>query len=144
MERKRYNTRGKQSNAIGGYGHITPKGYRRIWCIEEKRFRMEHVIIWEKHYGKYDSRKFQIHHKDENKLNNRIGNLELLDTLTHKRLHSGCKLIKGIWHKPCRKCGEVKSINQYYKRIDGISSWCKQCCVKNAVENKRKRKLQHT
>ena len=53
--------------------------------------------------------------------------------------------ISGEWWKPCRKCGELKKVvTDFYKRKSGISPWCKSCCVRNAVENKRKRKLAAT
>ncbi|TES91962.1 MAG: HNH endonuclease [Candidatus Cloacimonadota bacterium] len=143
MERKRYNKAGKLSSAPGGYGQISPKGYRRIWDKEQKRYRMEHVLVWEKHFGKIPKGKWS-HHKDRNKLNNDISNLEILDITTHKRIHSGCKIIKRKWWKPCCKCGQFQPIDNYYKRISGISPWCKKCCVKNAVENKRKRRAMRT
>jgi len=99
-------------------------------------------------YGKKNLEKYlsenKIHHKDGNKLNNDISNLELVEPLYHKRTHSECELRDGEWWKPCRNCGELKPIGDYYKRKDGISPWCKQCCIKNAVANKRKRKLQHS
>lgn len=139
VNRNKYNTRGKISNSPTGYGHLTEKGYIRIWDTEQKRYRMEHDVIWEQHYGKIPN-EMQIHHKDGNKTNNNIENLELVDALQHKREHSGCIIIEGIEYKPCRKCGEYRPIDDYYKRESGISPWCKSCCVKNAVENKRKRK----
>jgi len=48
MQRKKFNTRGKISSAPGGYGHITAKGYRRVWDTEQKRFRMEHILVCQK------------------------------------------------------------------------------------------------
>lgn len=121
-------------------GYITEKGYRRIYDKKQKRYRMEHNVIWEENYGKIPYG-MQVHHIDHNKLNNNISNLKLVDSLTHKRIHSGCVEKNGILYKPCRKCNELKPIDDYYKRKVGISPWCKQCCVKNAVENKKRRKL---
>ena len=66
-------------NKTCGYGQITPKGYRRIWDTNERRFKMEHRVVWELHNGAIPSG-HQIHHRDGNKLNNDIGNLELVDT----------------------------------------------------------------
>ena len=64
----------------------------------------------------------------------------LLTTCSHKRIHGGCEIRDGEWWKPCRKCGEFSRIDNYYARRDGISPWCKPCCIGNAIENKRKRK----
>lgn len=138
--RNEHNTRGKKSTNEFGYGYITKKGYHRVWDIKEKRYRLEHNIVWEEHYGKIPDG-MQVHHIDHNKLNNDISNLKLVDSLTHKRIHSGCIEKEGMLYKPCRKCNELKPIDDYYKRKVGISPWCKQCCVKNAVENKKRRKL---
>ncbi len=130
---------GPKSKAPGGYGTITPKGYRRVWCTVQRRFRMEHVLVWEQHYGAIPAG-MQVHHKDENKLNNVIGNLELVDALTHKRLHSGCELRDGVWWKPCKKCGIMQPECEYYPRSDGISSRCRECSIRSAIEDKRKRR----
>ena len=140
MERKEYNKFGNISTAPGGYGTISKKGYRRIWCTEEKRYRMEHRVVWSKNFGAIPN-KCQIHHKDGNKLNNDITNLELVTPLQHKREHSGCELRADGWHKPCRMCGELKHADNYYKSKEGwLNPRCKKCNVKVATENKRKRK----
>ena len=119
-----------------GTGSITAKGYIRV------NAEMEHRRVWRKYHGPVPTG-FFIHHIDGNKQNNDISNLTLIDALTHKRLHSGCKLINDEWWKPCRKCGKLKRVDtDYYKRESGISPWCKSCCISNAVGNKRRRKLE--
>lgn len=137
--RNKHNTRGKKSTNQFGYGYITKKGYHRVWDIKQKRYRFRHNIVWEENYGEIP-KGMQVHHIDHDKLNNDINNLKLVNSLEHKRLHSGCVERNGIMYKPCRKCGEFKTLDNYYKRKVGISPWCKQCCVKNAVENKKRRK----
>ena len=117
---------------------ITQKGYRRIYDPVTKRLRMEHDLVWEQEHGPIPVG-FDVHHINHDKLDNRIANLELLDRLTHKRLHSGCQRRDGIWWKPCRKCGTVKPTAEYYSRQGWISSWCKSCQMENAVRNKRRR-----
>jgi len=137
MERKKWNSRGILSSSPKGYGYVTQKGYLRKWDIKQKRYRLEHNIVWEEHFGKIPEN-YQIHHKDGNKLNNDINNLELVSPIYHKRIHSGCELRNGFWWKPCKKCGVFQPITEYYKRVDGISSRCKKCSIKNSIENKRK------
>lgn len=132
--------RGPRSGAPGGYGSISNKGYRRIMCPAENRFRMEHVLVWESHHGPLASG-MQVHHINEDKLDNRIENLQAMSALDHKRLHGGCEMRDGVWWKPCRKCGVFVKASDYYKRQDnGISPWCRPCCIANAVANKRRRK----
>ncbi len=118
-------------------GHITKKGYRRIRV--DGKPRMEHVVIWERYHGSIPPT-YQVHHKNENKLDNRIENLELLSPLAHKRIHSGCEWRIDQWWKPCRVCGVMRPVTDYYNRPDGISSRCKPCCIQTSVENKQKRK----
>lgn len=46
-----------------------------------------HHLVWEKHYGKKVPKGYQIHHKDKNKTNNDINNLQLISASEHTRLH---------------------------------------------------------
>ena len=45
-----------------------------------------HRVIWEEHYGSIP-KGYIVHHKDGNKLNNSIDNLELLTNEEHTSLH---------------------------------------------------------
>lgn len=45
-----------------------------------------HIYIWESINGDIP-KGYHVHHKDENKLNNEIDNLELLDKCVHSKLH---------------------------------------------------------
>jgi hypothetical protein len=108
----------------------TPKGYIRRKYKEGLKF--EHVIVWEKHNGKIPAG-FQIHHRDFNKTNNNISNLQLVTPLEHKRLHEGCILSNGDWFKPCKECGEYKKCdnqNWYFSRGWINGRLCKPCYIK--------------
>ena len=61
------------------------RGYRMIRI--GNKFREEHIVVWEKHHGK-KPKGYEIHHKDFNKLNNKIENLRLLTKGKHRRLHN--------------------------------------------------------
>ena len=50
-----------------------------------------HQIIMFLEYGKWSDRFTNIHHKDENKLNNNLSNLEFISRSDHNRIHLGCK-----------------------------------------------------
>lgn len=118
----------------------TKKGYIRYARDEDGRQRFEHSLIWEKHHGKIPLG-MQIHHKDFNKLNNDIENLQLVTPLEHKRFHSGCRLVNGEWEKPCSVCGEYKKCNKdnwYYSRGWINGKLCKKCFIKKSLEVRKK------
>lgn len=120
---------------------ITKKGYVRKFYKELGKQKMEHCYVWEKHHGAIPPG-MQIHHIDGNKLNNNINNLMLVDAMTHKRLHEGCKIIDGVWWKPCKTCGTLKPITDFYSHPNHkwVAFECKQCAIKRAVIVKRKKR----
>ena len=120
---------------------LTAKGYVRYRTDSNKRLRMEHDLVWEEHYGEIPQG-MQIHHKDFDKTNNNIENLQLVTPLEHKRLHSGCILKEGIWYKKCKVCGEYKPCTEeywYFSRGWISGRTCKRCYVKKVVADRRNR-----
>lgn len=118
---------------------ITKKGYQRIWCRVQKRLRMEHVIVWEKANGAIPQG-MQVHHRNGDKLDNRIENLEIMTALQHKRAHGGCTIVDGVELKPCSKCRTVYPVSDYYKNGPWISGWCRPCRIALSMRNKRERR----
>jgi len=117
----------------------TRKGYLRYEKDESGRLRMEHNIIWEKYFGEIPCG-MQVHHKDFDKTNNNIENLQLVTPIEHKRLHEGCRLINGEWEKPCKCCGEFKPITKefwYFSRGYINGKLCKKCFIKKSLETRR-------
>ena len=72
---------------IDGYKFKKDKdtGYYLSGSIKGKRYRL-HRYVYEKHYGEIP-KGYEIHHKDQNKDNNEIDNLELLTSTEHKKKH---------------------------------------------------------
>jgi predicted DNA-binding protein YlxM (UPF0122 family) len=60
-------------------------GYYRDTVSRKKHISL-HRYVWEKHFGVIPEN-YDIHHKDENKSNNDISNLECILKSEHTRLH---------------------------------------------------------
>jgi len=54
------------------------------------KYKRLHVYIWEREHGKVP-KGYHVHHKDENKENNELSNLELIEKSRHLSLHSSTK-----------------------------------------------------
>jgi hypothetical protein len=65
-------------------GYINSHGYL-VFYIEGKEY-LAHRLIWEKYYRTIPEG-YEVHHKDENKLNNDISNLELVTKSEHGKIH---------------------------------------------------------
>lgn len=90
----------------------------------------EHRYIWIKNYGEIPSG-YEIHHKDENKSNNDISNLELIEGKLHRQLHlSGTKLVDRISQDDYNKFVEgniSRGLELRKNDINSNISWC-NCC----------------
>src|SRR3990167_345484 len=120
-------------------GYITKKGYCRLY--HEGRLRMEHCVVWESYNGRIPEG-MCIHHKNENKLDNRITNLQLVTPTEHKRLHSNCRYRENLEEKKCKKCGEWKPITRefwYYVQKKWPQPPCKKCIIKFVCERRKVR-----
>jgi len=113
---------------------ISKKGYPCIW-IDGKEVKL-HVYIWEKANGN-KPKGYEIHHKDFNKFNYSLENLELLTKSDHRRLHAGWIRKNEKWiKKPCNKCKRLLDLNKFYfiKTRDIESNYCKECHNKIMLE----------
>jgi len=85
---------GRKSNHWNGGKSITVAGYVLVWqpnhpkCIGNKRnYIFEHQLVMEKFLGRYLKSEERIHHKDHDRQNNKIENLQLTNNVDHGKLH---------------------------------------------------------
>ena len=138
-----------KSSAPGGYGNIDRDGYRYILSKKFGYRKAEQRLVWE-HFNGPIPDGMDVHHRDENKLNNSPDNLELMFRSEHVSMHrreksGGYETRDGIEYKPCRECKEVIPLTAFYRKPSGKANndsrhcWCKPCYNKKVVERKQRR-----
>ena len=102
------------------------KGYPVIW-VGGKDVKL-HIFVWEKEYGAKPP-DMDIHHKDLNKSNYKLENLELLSKSDHRKFHAGWVRKNGEWvEKPCSGCSKILPLSMFYPRKGYTpSAKCKKC-----------------
>lgn len=74
-----------------------------LWNESKRDVRSVHVLVYEAFKGPIKEG-FYIHHKDENKFNNHISNLEMVSCQAHNRIHHAGK---APWNKGLKMPPEV-------------------------------------
>ena len=118
-----------------GYPYITIKGKKTYL----------HIYVWEKTFGEHP-KGCEIHHKDLDKANYKLNNLELMTKGNHKKLHKGWVNKNKVWiKKPCSYCGKILDLDNFYTchkantKTTYLSSICKKCIAeKSKIEYKLK------
>ena len=141
----RFKRKVSDNNYNGLAIYYDKKGYATVWL--NGRDRKVHVLEWEKHNGE-KPQGFEIHHKDENKWNWDINNLELLSNSDHQRVHAGWVKENGEWtKKPCKDCKQLLPLDNFYQRkgltpsnrcIECSSIYFKSIRTPEFVEKKKK------
>lgn len=143
-EAKSIATKGAKSIRWRGGKHICNNGYIEVYCPEHPRAKSrkyvyEHILVMEKHLGRYLLSDEVVHHKNEIKTDNRLENLQLLTNKEHIALHGykskgrSKNILHGRWSKQfscCTNCGTT-SIKH---KANGL---CKNCYA-TQLRNKTK------
>lgn len=149
--------RGKQNyNWKGGTKYLRVRGkvYRKIYCPEHPRSRgrevhiCEHVLVAEKAFGKSLPPNTQVHHVNEDTLDNQNDNLVICENNAyHQLLHQRKKAFSSTGDansKRCTICGEwiwPDEINvRKYKRKsrpNGCGRWFHGECVSDYERSRR-------
>lgn len=131
--------KGSNGNTYEGFGiWYDKKGYPTIF-INGKNIKL-HVYIWEKINGE-KPKGMQLHHKDNNKKNYDLNNLELVNQSDHFKIHAGWIKENAKWiGKPCKDCKQLLPLDKFYPR-KGLTP-CNYCleCAKERWKKEAKEK----
>lgn len=103
--------------------------YKIVWNPDNTR-TTEHRRIMENHLGRKLEYNEVVHHKNENKLDNRISNLEIKQRGAHTREH---QKPASVVEKKCLFCGESISILKRrldYRKRKTPYDYCNRSCAK--------------
>ena len=131
-------TDGELFNGFGVF--YESKGYPCIF-IDGKNIKV-HVYVWEQANGP-KPKGMILHHKDFNRRNYSLENLELMSESDHRKLHAGWTKQNGQWvAKPCKGCGRILTLDNFYKRHGYATPCplCKSCHIKRTTEIRRRRR----
>lgn len=111
-------------------GSLSADDYRVIY-VDGARV-LEHRHIMEKHIGRKLADSEIVHHKNGDRKNNKLSNLELIGTRgEHALMHSGFDPLRT--EKRCSTCSIKKPVVEFHKNrstADGIAAECKTCRCK--------------
>lgn len=106
------------------------KRYRGRYCYE-------HHLVWEEHTGLSVPDGCIVHHKDGNKHNNNINNLQLMSEKEHKNLH-GKMQTKKIAIVKCPCCGKIFEKEATLLKFRTLAFCSRQCIGKYGYNKKDK------
>jgi hypothetical protein len=130
-------TKGQPLRFIPGHNlrRNPTRGYKQL-AKKRSGSSLAHVLIAEMALGKTLPPQADVHHVDENTLNNAPSNLVICqDRAYHKLLHIRALVVRAggdpNTQKVCRRCRVVKSFSEFYSnkanKSHGLMSICSEC-----------------
>lgn len=118
-------------------------GYIRVLIplaeqVGNNKYSMEHRMVMEKHLGRKLREDEVVHHKNHNRSDNRLCNLQLMTYSEHSRHHIPKK--NGRWSVRFDKC-VICGTTEFKHHVRGA---CEGCRRKAPGKTTRKRKTQKT
>lgn len=121
-----------------GTGCIRPDGYKEI--TKKGVTKMEHRIVMERHIGRELDSDELIHHKNGDKLDNRVGNLEIVSRSVHKKIHDDIGKLTRFKKKYNFNYSELKDLYLKmgsFQRVADIKE-CSEITVRRIIRNSYK------
>lgn len=121
-----------------GEEYINTGGYKVLFFNATRI--LEHRYIIEQHIGRKLKRSELIHHKNGNKLDNRLENLLVVNQAAHRKEHDFRNVTRKYsdthkWCNVCKKFLEHKMFSANKKNWHGLMAYCKPC--KNKINKTR-------
>ena len=126
--------------APNGSGFIRD-GYQ-MWPRKGKSTR-EHRIVMEQHLGRPLTSDELVHHRDHNKRNNHIENLQVMSRADHARLHT-VRSFSNTYARTCSICNQIKPRSEFgpasklaiARGEDPNHTQCRQCARRGEMYRK--------
>jgi hypothetical protein len=110
-----------------GGRNVMSHGYVQIQCpnhphADQYGYVLEHRLVMERHLGRVLASDELVHHRNGNKQDNRLDNLELTTRPEHARMHRP----QGRWSKYGNCCAECGTTERYHQ----ARGLCYNCYVR--------------
>lgn len=100
------------------------------------KYELEHRVVMSKFLGRDLQPNEQIHHRNENKSDNRIENLEIVSCGEHIKKYHGRKQDKTTWYEAkCLNCGKIFKRRKIETKLHEHTFCSRQCYI----EGRKKR-----